>query len=79
MVLRTVYLHPEADRKLRELAYRKKITKNQVIRDMIRIGLEAEAHSSRVGTIEKKRVTVVRAKRAKTTVTAPPPSVPAPR
>jgi predicted DNA-binding protein len=54
MILRTVYLPPEMDRRLREIAYKLQVTKNEMIRRMIGAGLTAhDAASSVAPTITR--------------------------
>ncbi|WP_404478988.1 ribbon-helix-helix protein, CopG family [Novosphingobium sp. BL-52-GroH] len=43
MVLRTVYLPPELDEKLRVSAFRAKVSKGDVIRNAIALALKADA------------------------------------
>ncbi len=43
LILRTVYLSADVDKSLRELAFRRGVSKNEVIREMIRTGLESVA------------------------------------
>jgi predicted transcriptional regulator len=50
MVLRTVYLPPTLDDKLRELAHSRRVSKNEVIRQFLEEGVNpnsASRHSSR--------------------------------